>query len=622
MKKSLFARSLAVVSAAVLAVALVVLGLSLSIAEKTYIQSNAEGLDRAAWAAAAFLPPTWSDPSSPAAAAAFCTLAARDAGYRVTLIDASGRVLGDSAAEPVTMDNHADRPEVAEALSGKASWSRRLSATTGKWMLYAAIPLREPDGGTLGGPLSGTLRLALPLPGLMASLGDAKRSMILAALAVALTALAGSFILVRALDRPLILLANHARRLSSGDPPDADPSPIKSLPSELKILEQSLDTMAASLTQKALEAEALGRRFSAILDSAGEAILALDSQLKVIEANPAAHTLLGAEPKSLPGRLLAPMAGCSALADLAERCLAAGIPLTEDLTLYAGSEKTLRVNASLLAGRPSATSAGAATAASQASGIVLAVTDISVLKRLETMRTDFVANVSHELRTPIHLIRGFAETLRQGGQSTEEAARHLEIIERNALRMERIVEDLLSLARLERDPAGWLSMEPCSLEEICRAAFENVKGQADARSVRLESSIPPTLNLTANPGLVEQALTNLLENAVRYSPEGLAVSLEAKAVGDSIELSVKDKGTGIPAPDLQRIFERFYRADKSRDRKSGGTGLGLAIVRHIALAHGGSVRAESWSGEGSVFTVRLPMTGSRKAVIDIPSSRT
>ena len=605
MKNSLFARSLAVVSTAVIAVALVVLGLSLSIAEKTYIQSNAEGLERAAWASTSFVPENWADPSNSTQVSLFCDRLGADSGYRVTLIDASGRVLGDSGADPVSMENHSDRPEVAGALSGKASWSRRLSVTTGEWMLYAAIPLHSSEGGMVTGTTdaTGTLRLALPLPGLMESLGDAKRSMILAALAAALVALAGSFILVRALDNPLVLIAEHARRMASGEKPASDFSSTRSLPSELKILEASLDSLAESLTRKAAEAEALGRRFSAILDSAGEAILALDDRLKVMEANPAAHTLLGAEPGSLPGRLLPPIAGTSALVSIAERCLTSGAAITEDVNLYPGSEKTVRVNASLLGGTPATAAASAGS-----TGVVLAVTDISVLKRLETMRRDFVANVSHELRTPIHLIRGFAETLRQGGQDKEEADRHLEIIERNALRMERIVEDLFSLARLERDPADWLSMEPCSLEDICQSAFENVRDQAETRSVRLESSIQPDFALTANPGLIEQALTNLLENAVRYSPPGSAVSLEARTKDDSVELIVRDKGSGIPAPDLQRIFERFYRADKSRDRKSGGTGLGLAIVRHIALAHGGTVQAESWSGEGSVFTIKLPMT--------------
>ena len=602
MKDSLFARSLAVVSATVLAVAIVVLALCMAIAERAYIGSNAEGLERAAKAAASFLPPDWANPSGTEAAVHFCARLGADSGFRVTLIDGSGKVLGDSAADPASMPNHSDRPEVAAALGGNTFWSRRQSSTTGAWMIYAAVPLRRAKGDAV----SGVLRLALPLPGFLESLGNAKRIMFLAALAVALAALAGSIVLIRILDRPVVLLAERARKYANqereaegtGETGAAGRKPAKSVPSELKVLEESLDSMAARLVGKAAEAEALSGRFSAILDSAGEAILALDNHLRVIEANPAAYTLLGLEAGTLAGGLLPQIAGTSALVSIADRCMASGIAATANVTLYPGSEKTVHVNASPLGG-------------AEGTGVVLAVTDISVMKRLETMRTDFVANVSHELRTPIHLIRGFAETLRSGGNDGESSNRYLEIIERNAFKMERIVKDLLSLARLERDPAQWLSMDTCDVGEIGRAAFENVANQANPRSVRLVSGIPPGLSLVANPGLVEQALTNLFENAIRYSPPDSEIRLEAEEKQGIVELRVLDRGSGIPAPDLERIFERFYRADKSRDRKSGGTGLGLAIVRHIALAHGGSVQAESWAGEGSVFTIRLPVAGSR-----------
>ncbi len=603
MRRSLFARSLAVISAAVLSVAVLVLALSIAISERAYIRSNADGLERAAVAAAAFLPEDWNSTSNPGAAALFCADVGTESGYRVTLIDISGRVAGDSSADSISMSNHSDRTEVAGALAGRASWSRRLSTTLGEWMLYAAIPLRAPDGKTI----TGALRLALPLPGLMESLGDARRSMILAALVAALAALAGSAALVRILDRPVVLLADRARLHARGDMGSdaaaeargaSQPPPLRRqadhMPRELKVLEESLDSMAADLNKKAAEAEALGKRFSAILDSAGEAIMALDCSLKIIEANPAAHAMLGAEPGTLLGLLLTQIAGISGLVSIANRCIASDRAVADEVNLYPGSEKIVRVNASLLGG-------------AEKQGIVLAISDISMMKRLETMRTDFVANVSHELRTPIHLIRGFAETLRSGGLEGEAADRYLEIIEKNALRMERIVEDLLSLARLEKDPSGWLSMESCLVEDIGAAAFENVKNQAELKSIRLESAVQSGLRLMANPGLVEQALTNLLENAIRYSPQGSIVTLEAEAGNGIVELRVRDRGSGIPAPDLERIFERFYRADKSRDRKSGGTGLGLAIVRHIAIAHGGSVQAESWSGEGSVFTIRLPL---------------
>lgn len=597
MKGSLFTRSFAVVSAAVLAVAVMVLTVGIATTEKVYIQSNAEGLIRAAHATGATLPDSWNDLpyKSGNVASSFCATLSAASGFRVTLVDIDGRVLGDSNADPATMANHSDRPEVSGALAGKASWSRRKSSTTGEWMLYAAVPLRAADGLRV----TGALRLSLPLPGLMEILGATKQTLFIVALAAALAALAASALFIRILSRPVILLSDRARRYVRGnlEPRTAREEfvreAVKAMPRELKVLEESLDSMAGDLIKKASEAEAMGKRFSAILDSAGEAILALDSRLRIVEANPAAHEMLHAEPGTLAGNHLSQISGSSALVGIADRCLASGRAITGDVTLYFKNEKTLRVNASPLGGGNP--------------GIVLAATDISVLKRLETMRTDFVANVSHELRTPIHLIRGFAETIRGGGLDNDASARYLEIIERNALRMERIVEDLLSLARLEREPSGWLSLESCLMEEISRSALETVKDQAAARSVRLESDIPADLRFLANPGLVEQALTNLLENAIRYSPQGSTVRLEAKRSDDFVEIGVRDHGTGIPAPDLERIFERFYRADKSRDRKSGGTGLGLAIVRHIAIAHGGSVRAESWSSEGSVFTLRLPV---------------
>ena len=600
MKGSLFTRSFAVVSAAVLAVAVMVLTVGIAITEKVYIQSNAEGLKRAAYAAGATLPDLWADSPGDSVATAFCAKLSAASSFRITLVDIDGRVRGDSGADPATMANHADRPEVSGALAGKASWSRRKSSTTGEWMLYAAVPLRPADGLRV----TGALRLALPLPGLMEVLGATKQTLILVALASALVALAASALFIRLLSRPVIVLSDRARRYVKGnlEPRPQDEAPARetgrAMPRELKILEESLDSMAGDLLKKASEAEAMSKRFSAILDSAGEAILALDSRLRIVEANPAAHEMFHAGPGMLAGNHLSQISGSSALVGIADRCLASGQAITGDVTLHFKNEKTLHVNASPLGGGNP--------------GIVLAATDISIMKRLETMRTDFVANVSHELRTPIHLIRGFAETIRTGGLDNDASARYLEIIERNALRMERIVEDLLSLARLEREPSGWLSLESCLMEEISRSALETVRDQAEARSVRLESDIPADLRFLANPGLIEQALTNLLENAVRYSPQGSAVRLEARRTDNFIEISVRDHGSGIPAPDLERIFERFYRADKSRDRKSGGTGLGLAIVRHIAIAHGGSARAESWSGEGSVFTLRLPAEGLQK----------
>ncbi|MCE1196720.1 HAMP domain-containing histidine kinase, partial [bacterium] len=421
----------------------------------------------------------------------------------------------------------------------------------------------------------------------------AKTIFIFVALAAALIALAASGAFVGALARPVEALSDKARRYAEGSASPGAETPASggardrglgaAAPAELRALSASLDAMATELTRRAADAKELGERYS---------------NLCVVEANPAAQAMFGAAAGALVGTPVAQLSGGAALADIASRCLAAGKPVSGDVSLYAKAGTTLHASASPLGGaRP---------------GVVLTATDISVMKRLETMRRDFVANVSHELRTPIHLIRGYTETL-QSGAAGEESAKYLEIIERNAVRMERIVSDLLQLARLERDPADWLHLETCSLGEICGSATEAIQPQAAAKSVKIVSDLEPDVRFNANAGLVEQALVNLLENAVRYSPEGATVRLEGKTAGCFVELCVRDYGPGIPAPDLERIFERFYRADKSRDRKSGGTGLGLAIVRHIAVARGGTAAAESWAGEGSRFILRLPIDGPKRA---------
>jgi two-component system phosphate regulon sensor histidine kinase PhoR len=608
----IFRRGFAFIAAAVLATAALVLSVGLAVSEKAYISSNAEGLERAARAAAAAFGEFPAEaPGGVAGSAAPAAALARDSGYRITLVDSAGRVAADTAADSAAMENHLDRPEIAAALAGKSSWARRRSATTGQWMLYAASPLRGPDGA-----ISGAVRLSLPLPDLMEALGSAKTIFIFAAAAAALIALAASGAFVGAIARPVEALSERARRYAEGKAPkkpeasftaqpaaedDPEASHGRGLdagaPAELRALSLSLDAMATQLTRRADEARELGERYSGIIASAAEAILALDTDLRIVEANPAAHSMFGAAEGTLIGAQAAQLPGGAALADLATRCLAAGAPVSDDIALYAKAGTTLHASASPLGGA--------------IPGVVLTATDISVMKRLETMRRDFVANVSHELRTPIHLIRGYTEALRAGA-STEESAKYLEIIERSAVRMERIVSDLLQLARLERDPADWLHLEPCSLDEICASATEAIQPQASAKSVKIVAELEAGLRFSANAGLVEQALVNLLENAVRYSPEGSNIRLEGKTAAGFVELCVRDYGPGIPSPDLERIFERFYRADKSRDRKSGGTGLGLAIVRHIALAHGGSVSAESWAGEGSLFMLRFPLGGTER----------
>jgi two-component system phosphate regulon sensor histidine kinase PhoR len=293
---------------------------------------------------------------------------------------------------------------------------------------------------------------------------------------------------------------------------------------------------------------------------------------------------------------------------VAAQCLATGSRIESELALYIpGGERWFSVVATPLPGV-----VGAGDAAGQAGdeGLILVLNDQTRLRRLERVRKDFVANVSHELRTPIQMVKGFAETLREGGHSALEQDRWLGIIERNAVRMENLIGDLLALARLEQDDAAALELAVTPVQAMVGEAIEAIKPRAEEKNIILGHEFPEDLVARVNEGLVVQALVNLLDNAVKYCPEGTSVQVEARMEGEGagrrLVLVVADKGPGIPARHLPRLFERFYRIDGARSRELGGTGLGLAIVKHVALAHGGTVEVESWEGEGTRFTLRLP----------------
>jgi two-component system phosphate regulon sensor histidine kinase PhoR len=243
-------------------------------------------------------------------------------------------------------------------------------------------------------------------------------------------------------------------------------------------------------------------------------------------------------------------------------------------------------------------------------GVVMVLGDVTRLHKLEQVRKDFAANVSHELRTPIQVIKGFTETLLDSPlDNREQIRRVMGIIEKNALTMENLTTDLLSLVSLEDESSPRPDMEETDLEQLFEEAAGSVRFRAEAKQIRIDIHnnvhCPPDLPVRVYPALIVQALVNLLDNAVKYSPPSSKVSLEAERKDGELVIAVRDEGIGIPAEHLDRIFERFYRVDRSRSQESGGTGLGLAIVRHIALLHQGTVEVESRAGEGSVFRLRL-----------------
>jgi two-component system, OmpR family, phosphate regulon sensor histidine kinase PhoR len=603
---SLFKRSLAMLSAAILAAALVFAAVGSSVVAGAYAEANSKSLASAAGALASALPArALEDPRE----AALFAAAAGSSGYRVTLIAPDGRVLADSEADPASMENHGTRPEVAAALSGRTASSKRRSSTLGEELVYAAAPIRSGGGA---GPVRGVLRLALHAPTLDRALAPSRWAVAAAALAFAAAAIAAAAAFSRMTARPLASLAVAARAYGSGEASSADAG-SRSIrpgdPEEMRLLAATLDSMASEIGARVGAAEAQGRELEGILDAIAEAVLALDPELEITKANPAAKALFGLEGE-LAGRGLLEATRSSGLQEVAADCLASGERRAAEIALYLPSERFFQALAAPLLG---ATAGGGASReggekVSGPAGVVLVLGDITELRRLERVRRDFVANVSHELRTPVQLVKGFAESLREGlPRDPEQAGRFLAIIERNAARMESLISDLLSLASLEREGREWLAAESSLIAPILEAAREAILPKAQARGTELLVECGQGLSAKVDAGLLEQAVVNLIDNAVKYSPPGKVVRISARAEGGLLVIEVRDQGIGIPARDLPRVFERFYRVDKARSRELGGTGLGLAIVRHIAIAHGGTVSVESWEGEGSTFRIALPL---------------
>jgi two-component system phosphate regulon sensor histidine kinase PhoR len=358
-----------------------------------------------------------------------------------------------------------------------------------------------------------------------------------------------------------------------------------------------MNRMAADLDERLRTVVRQRNEQEAVLSSMVEGVIAIDRDERVIAMNKAAARLLDLDPAESVGRGVEEVARNPELQRFAAGALASDIPVEGELVLHRPEICHLQAH-----GAPIRDGHG------RRIGSVLVLNDVTRLKRLETVRSDFVANVSHELKTPITSIKGFLETLADGAVDDPRTARRfLAIALRQADRLNAIIEDLLSLSRIEQEAeSGQL---PCSLEsirEILVGAVEVCRTKAESKNVDLNVHCEDGLRAEVNAPLLEQAVVNLVDNAIKYSDAGSTVDVAAVAHDVSISIVVRDHGSGIEATHLPRLFERFYRVDKARSRTLGGTGLGLAIVKHIAAAHGGTVLVESEPGKGSTFTLVMP----------------
>jgi two-component system, OmpR family, phosphate regulon sensor histidine kinase PhoR len=397
-------------------------------------------------------------------------------------------------------------------------------------------------------------------------------SILAIAVALGLAAIAG-----RSIAGPLVSLATAARDLANGLPPRVPQSGIR----EVDALSEALRQMNRQLGDRLADVQRTQAGSTAIVDAMVEGIIAADARGRVTLANPAARRLLGYAPDAVLPELRT-LFRVKAAREAVEVVLQGGAVHDREVEL---DDRILAVNARPLT----------------EGGAVLVLHDLTDIRRLEAIRRDFVANVSHELKTPLTSIAGYAETLSGGDVPPEIAERFLGTIRANARRMQRLVDDLLDLSRIES--GRWVPRrELVAIEPLLGETVMLLSDRAEARRVRVETRVADdAATITGDADAIRQVLTNLLDNAIRYVPEGGQVSVIARRDGAQVELAVADNGTGIPSEHLPRIFERFYRVDPARSREEGGTGLGLAIVKHLVEAHGGRVIAESTLGQGTTI---------------------
>jgi two-component system phosphate regulon sensor histidine kinase PhoR len=509
---------------------------------------------------------------------------------RVTFIAPDGSVVGDSqlSADALrSVENHADRPEVRTALSEGLGIATRYSDTVEIDMLYVAVRVRDRPSADVA-----VVRLALPLTEVREQLAVVRRAA-LAALAFGIAlALALTWVTSALLARRMGAIATAARRYAAGD---LTGTVRDTGTDEIGVVARVLDDTIREIGRRTEELAADRARMQAILGGMIEGVLVVNEQGRLQLVNTAAQRML---------RLDIAQTDQHYLEIVRHPDIAAQIGAALAGTASEGRELTLPQ-------QPGVTfmSRSAPVTAARTRGAVLVLHDISDLRRADQVRRDFVANVSHELRTPLTAVRGYVEALLDGIDDPEQSQRFLETVARHTLRMERLVRDLLRLARLD---AGQEALErvPCAVQALFEGVETDLAEAAAARDVAIEREVVPQgITVTGDPAKLHDALRNLLENAINYSPDEGTVTLAARRGDSRVVITVSDHGPGIPMADLDRVFERFYRVDKARSRGGkdpGGTGLGLAIVKHLIELHGGKVSAANRPEGGAVFTVDLP----------------
>lgn len=505
---------------------------------------------------------------------------------RITLIAPDGRVLADSHENITQMDNHAQRPEVVAAKTSGEGVSVRFSRSLGLTMVYVAKPL------VIAQQQVGVIRTAKPLSDVEQNLRRILWSLVLGGLGLAVLLAPVCWLLSRRLSRPLEIMTLAAQRYARGD--FEGPLPQKG-PQETLCLSEAMKRMAVDLAERIEREKEQRGETEAILVSMIEGIVAVDYAERMIRVNRAAAEFFDVDDQSVQGRLIEEVIRLAEIQAFIRRALDVNEPLEEELIVSAPDKRYLHVMATPLLG-----------GTGEKIGSLVVLHDLTRLRQLEAVRRDFVANVSHELKTPITAIHGAVETLLED-VSDATMVKFLRIIMKQSERLGALVDDLLELSRIEQGQEKGYELRRCPLIQVvnnAQAACENLLRE---QQIHLQIDVDTQIVVPLNAHLFEQAMINLLTNAIKYSVPGGEVLIRAKEQAGLAMLQVEDYGCGIEAQHLPRLFERFYRVDRARSRKLGGTGLGLAIVKHAVQAHRGEIKVQSTPGKGTIFTILLPL---------------
>lgn len=566
---------------------------------KFYTQQVVEDLKARAWLIASQMEQHLVS-LSPANTDSLCKALAKKVHTRFTIIAPNGKVLGDSEKNPDSMENHANRREIVAALGGATGVSDRYSYTLEEELMYVAVPVYY------RGAVAQVVRTAFPVAVIKNAMGALYGRIAVAVLVMALFAALVSYLVSRNISAPITAMKRGAQRFAGGD--FGTKLPVSGY-EEAADLAAGLNEMARQLSDRLATITRQKNELDAVLSSMIEGVVAIDAEERIITINSAAAELFSIDREHSKGKWIGEALRNIEVQDFLIATLKAEGPAECELLLPVrgnsrgnGAQKDLELFLQL---HGSALRDGEG----RTIGALMVVNDITTIKRLENVRKDFVANVSHELRTPLTSIKGYVETLQSGAlDNRAEAERFLSIISGQVDRINSIVEDLLSLSRIERDAERQaIDLSPGALSEVVLTAADTCRHKASLKNITLEVSCDKTITALMEKSLLEQAVVNLIDNAINYSDEKKTVWIKGEVSGGEAVISVRDEGIGIPQEHIERIFERFYRVDKARSRKLGGTGLGLSIVKHIVLAHKGRVSVESAVGKGSTFTVALPL---------------